>query len=201
MGNVVFLGDVKRNFPTGCSSFMVAFEKWWCALCSGTTAIYVEKPYSQILPCTWNTNTCKLFSQVVAVAARKLEDAQSFAQKHNIRRAYGSYEELARDPDIGEMMWEWFVWPTKQTKPWILVWPKVSTLCSWDLTYKLLRLFFTFVQMWCILVLSTLTIWAPVCSSPMPRKMSSVRSHWQWTPRRCGRSWTLQREMTSSWWR
>ncbi|KAK5873677.1 hypothetical protein PBY51_018698 [Eleginops maclovinus] len=38
--------------------------------------------------------------QVVAVAARKLEDAQEFATKHSISRAYGSYEELARDPDI-----------------------------------------------------------------------------------------------------
>ncbi|MEQ2167289.1 hypothetical protein GOODEAATRI_002603 [Goodea atripinnis] len=38
--------------------------------------------------------------QVVAVAARKLEDAQEFARKHSISRAYGSYEELARDPEI-----------------------------------------------------------------------------------------------------
>lgn len=38
--------------------------------------------------------------QVVAVAARKLEDAQEFAKKHSIPRALGSYEELARDPDI-----------------------------------------------------------------------------------------------------
>ncbi|KAK5934968.1 hypothetical protein CgunFtcFv8_020371 [Champsocephalus gunnari] len=38
--------------------------------------------------------------QVVAVAARKLEDAQQFATKHSISRVYGSYEELARDPDI-----------------------------------------------------------------------------------------------------
>nr|XP_046227942.1 trans-1,2-dihydrobenzene-1,2-diol dehydrogenase [Scatophagus argus] len=38
--------------------------------------------------------------QVVAVAARKLEDAQEFAKKHSISRAYGDYEELARDPDI-----------------------------------------------------------------------------------------------------
>ncbi|KAM9366257.1 trans-1,2-dihydrobenzene-1,2-diol dehydrogenase [Symphorus nematophorus] len=38
--------------------------------------------------------------QVVAVAARKLEDAQEFAKKHSISRAYGSYDELARDPDI-----------------------------------------------------------------------------------------------------
>ncbi|CAN9506760.1 unnamed protein product [Ophioblennius macclurei] len=38
--------------------------------------------------------------QVVAVAARKLEDAQEFAKKHNIPQAYGSYEELAKDPNI-----------------------------------------------------------------------------------------------------
>ncbi|XP_041664161.1 trans-1,2-dihydrobenzene-1,2-diol dehydrogenase [Cheilinus undulatus] len=38
--------------------------------------------------------------QVVAVAARKLEDAQEFAKKHSIPQAYGSYEELARDSDI-----------------------------------------------------------------------------------------------------
>uniref|UniRef100_UPI0037E7FF7F trans-1,2-dihydrobenzene-1,2-diol dehydrogenase n=1 Tax=Semicossyphus pulcher TaxID=241346 RepID=UPI0037E7FF7F len=38
--------------------------------------------------------------QVVAVAARKLEDAQEFAKKHSISQAYGSYDELARDPNI-----------------------------------------------------------------------------------------------------
>ncbi|XP_029138047.2 trans-1,2-dihydrobenzene-1,2-diol dehydrogenase-like, partial [Labrus bergylta] len=38
--------------------------------------------------------------QVVAVAARKLEDAQEFAKKHSIPKVYGSYEELARDPDV-----------------------------------------------------------------------------------------------------
>ncbi|XP_016527024.1 uncharacterized protein LOC103138111 isoform X6 [Poecilia formosa] len=38
--------------------------------------------------------------QAVAVAARKLEDAQEFSRKHNISKAYGSYEELARDPDV-----------------------------------------------------------------------------------------------------
>ncbi|XP_073320828.1 trans-1,2-dihydrobenzene-1,2-diol dehydrogenase [Pagrus major] len=38
--------------------------------------------------------------QVVAVAARKLENAQEFAKKHSISRAYGGYEALARDPDI-----------------------------------------------------------------------------------------------------
>lgn len=36
------------------------------------------------------------------MAARKLEDAQKFAKKHSIPQAYGSYEELARDPNIGQ---------------------------------------------------------------------------------------------------
>ncbi|KAF7653286.1 hypothetical protein LDENG_00085200 [Lucifuga dentata] len=38
--------------------------------------------------------------QVVAVAARKLEDAQAFAKPHSIPQAYGSYEELSRDPNV-----------------------------------------------------------------------------------------------------
>lgn len=46
------------------------------------------------------------YSQVVAVAARNLKMAQEFAKKHNIPRAYGSYDELAKDPDIGEFMWD-----------------------------------------------------------------------------------------------
>lgn len=37
---------------------------------------------------------------ILAVAARNLQDAQKFANKHNILRAYGSYEELAKDSDI-----------------------------------------------------------------------------------------------------
>ncbi|XP_048095276.1 trans-1,2-dihydrobenzene-1,2-diol dehydrogenase-like isoform X1 [Alosa alosa] len=38
--------------------------------------------------------------QVVAVAARDLMHAQAFATKHSIPRAYGSYEELAKDSEI-----------------------------------------------------------------------------------------------------
>ncbi|XP_006868238.1 PREDICTED: trans-1,2-dihydrobenzene-1,2-diol dehydrogenase [Chrysochloris asiatica] len=38
--------------------------------------------------------------QVVAVAARDLSRAQEFAQKHDIPKAYGSYEELAKDPKV-----------------------------------------------------------------------------------------------------
>lgn len=40
--------------------------------------------------------------QVVAVAAQELDRAETFATEHNIPIAYGSYEELAKNPDIGE---------------------------------------------------------------------------------------------------
>ncbi|XP_073512568.1 trans-1,2-dihydrobenzene-1,2-diol dehydrogenase-like [Phyllobates terribilis] len=38
--------------------------------------------------------------QVAAVAARDLERAKGFAQNHNIPKVYGTYEELAKDPDV-----------------------------------------------------------------------------------------------------
>ncbi|XP_077419656.1 trans-1,2-dihydrobenzene-1,2-diol dehydrogenase-like [Vanacampus margaritifer] len=38
--------------------------------------------------------------QAVAVAARSLDDAKKFGKTHNIPRTYGSYEELAKDPNI-----------------------------------------------------------------------------------------------------
>ena len=38
--------------------------------------------------------------QVVAVAARNIEDAKTFAAKHNIEKAYGGYHELANDPNV-----------------------------------------------------------------------------------------------------
>nr|CAD7197741.1 unnamed protein product [Timema douglasi] len=37
---------------------------------------------------------------VVAVAARQLSRAKDFAKLHNIKAAYGSYEELAKDPNV-----------------------------------------------------------------------------------------------------
>ncbi len=39
-------------------------------------------------------------AKVVAVAARSAQRAAAFAAKHSIPRAYGSYEELAKDSDI-----------------------------------------------------------------------------------------------------
>ncbi|GFG30314.1 hypothetical protein Cfor_01562 [Coptotermes formosanus] len=38
--------------------------------------------------------------RVVAVAAQQLDRAQTFATEHNIPSAYGSYEELAKDPEV-----------------------------------------------------------------------------------------------------
>jgi dihydrodiol dehydrogenase / D-xylose 1-dehydrogenase (NADP) len=40
--------------------------------------------------------------RVVAVAAQQLDRAQTFATDHNIPNAYGSYEELAKDSDVGK---------------------------------------------------------------------------------------------------
>lgn len=38
--------------------------------------------------------------EIVAVAARKLEDAESFAKLHNISKYYDSYEAVAKDPNV-----------------------------------------------------------------------------------------------------
>lgn len=38
--------------------------------------------------------------EIVAIGARTLERAQEFAQRYGIARAYGSYLELARDPNV-----------------------------------------------------------------------------------------------------
>ncbi|KDR09314.1 trans-1,2-dihydrobenzene-1,2-diol dehydrogenase-like [Zootermopsis nevadensis] len=38
--------------------------------------------------------------RVIAVAAQQLDRAKTFATEHNIPNAYGSYEELAKDPDV-----------------------------------------------------------------------------------------------------
>lgn len=55
--------------------------------------------------CTKRINSASLklcvHPQIVAVAARDLQHAEEFAKKHNIPRAYGSYDELAKDPDVG----------------------------------------------------------------------------------------------------
>lgn len=41
-------------------------------------------------------------TQIAAIASRSLERAEEFAKRHGIPKAYGSYEALAKDPNIGE---------------------------------------------------------------------------------------------------
>ena len=40
--------------------------------------------------------------QITAVAARDLDRAQEFASRFDIPQAYGSYEELSKDPNVGK---------------------------------------------------------------------------------------------------
>lgn len=40
--------------------------------------------------------------KVVAVAARSVESAKTFAELFSIPKSYGGYENLAKDPEIGE---------------------------------------------------------------------------------------------------
>lgn len=39
---------------------------------------------------------------MVAVAARQLDRAKTFAENHKIPKFYGSYEELAKDGNVGK---------------------------------------------------------------------------------------------------
>lgn len=41
---------------------------------------------------------------VVAVAARDAERAKKFADEHNIKKYYDSYEKLAKDAEVGMMV-------------------------------------------------------------------------------------------------
>ena len=42
----------------------------------------------------------RIIFQVIAVAARNLKSAEDFAAKFDIKKAYGSYKELANDPYV-----------------------------------------------------------------------------------------------------
>ena len=43
----------------------------------------------------------QLILQLTAVAARDIKRAKSFADFHSVDQAYGSYEELAKDKNVG----------------------------------------------------------------------------------------------------
>ncbi len=162
----------------------------------------------------------------MAVAARKLEAAQEFAKKHSIPRAYGSYEELARDPNVGEwpdLIGWWlfaFIWIVlsarckrsayfshfSQSQVFAMRQTPTVRWTSTNLQFSLthnsaLSGLCVCVQMWYMLEWSIPTIWRLACSLRTPRRTCCVRSRWPWTPRRCGRSWPLPRRMASSSWR
>jgi predicted dehydrogenase len=54
---------------------------------------------------------------IEAVAARQLEKAKDFAQRHGIPRAYGSYEELIRDPGLDAV---YIALPNSHHHAWVL---------------------------------------------------------------------------------
>ena len=45
-------------------------------------------------------SSCVTNHKVVAVGARSKESAAKFAETHNIPNSYGSYEEVAEDPEV-----------------------------------------------------------------------------------------------------
>src|SRR5258708_5122687 len=55
------------------------------------------------------------YSAVTAIASRDKERAESVAQKFGIAKAYGSYEELLKDPDVDAI---YVPLPNEQHVPW-----------------------------------------------------------------------------------
>jgi len=53
----------------------------------------------EMLSCGFENDCLNL--QLVAVAARNLEKAKEFAKRHGVKSAYGSYESIAQDSDVG----------------------------------------------------------------------------------------------------
>ncbi|KAK7913471.1 hypothetical protein WMY93_013682 [Mugilogobius chulae] len=84
-------GSIKVLGPMHCPTTLMVNDK--------ETEYPLPEPQ---LPLNFTNSTGLRYEaqEVVAVAARNLNDAQNFAQKHNISHAYGSYEELSRDQDV-----------------------------------------------------------------------------------------------------
>ncbi|KAK7099595.1 trans-1,2-dihydrobenzene-1,2-diol dehydrogenase-like [Littorina saxatilis] len=74
--------------------------------------------------------------QIVAVAARKVEDAQQFAQKFNIPNAYGSYEQLAQDKNI-DVVYVSTIHPYHHATVRLFLAHKHNVLCEKPLTLSL----------------------------------------------------------------
>jgi len=67
-----------------------------------------------------------LGARVVAVAARDLGRAQAYAERHDIARAYGSYDELLADPEV-EVIYN--PSPNSEHVRWTLAALRASTCC------------------------------------------------------------------------
>ncbi|XP_030620820.1 trans-1,2-dihydrobenzene-1,2-diol dehydrogenase [Chanos chanos] len=74
--------------------------------------------------------------QVVAVAARNLKQAQEFAQTHSIPRAYGNYEDLAKDTEI-DVVYVGTIHPYHLPVSVMLMKAKKNVLCEKPLAMNL----------------------------------------------------------------
>lgn len=74
--------------------------------------------------------------QVVAVAARNPKRAEEFAQKHCIPKAYSSYEELARDPDV-DVVYMGTIHPHHHPVGIVFLTAKKNVLCEKPLAMNL----------------------------------------------------------------
>ena len=41
------------------------------------------------------------YFQIVAIASKSLEKAKTYRERFAIRKAYGTYDEVAKDPEVG----------------------------------------------------------------------------------------------------
>ena len=61
----------------------------------------IAKPLDDVKMLSHGLDSDRVDVQLVAVAARSLERAKQFAEKHGVKSAYGSYESISQDPDVG----------------------------------------------------------------------------------------------------
>jgi len=116
--------------------------------------------------------------RLVAVGARELANAKDFASKFGAESAYGSYEELVEDSEVGEC------------EIWLLE-PRTEPLTA----------FFFIFQTWSTLDQSDLSIsLLPRCPS-WRGSMSCARSPCVWTRSKLRLSSTLPELRNGSWWR
>lgn len=84
----------EKNIISKQNSFLVAVKmatRWGIASAGKISSDFVTAMKAQ-----------KDDHRVVAVGARSLADAQAFAKKYGAEKSYGSYEELSKDPDVGQ---------------------------------------------------------------------------------------------------